>query len=64
VWGKRIAANLLAAPAGYTGRGLVMPKGQRGGANNIRAHVCPDGETRRIEPVYLRDDTRSRASEP
>ena len=28
----------------------------RGGANNIRVHVCPDGEERRVEPVYFREE--------
>jgi len=26
----------------------------RGGAHNIRVHKCPDGQERRIEPVYFR----------
>lgn len=25
----------------------------RGGANNIRTHTCPDGQVRRVEPVYF-----------
>jgi len=26
----------------------------RGGANNVKYHTCPDGQTRRVEPVYFR----------
>ena len=26
----------------------------RGGPRNIKTHTCPDGQVRRVEPVYLR----------
>jgi len=29
----------------------------RGGAHNIRIHTCPDGEVRRVEPIYLREES-------
>jgi len=32
-----------------------MPR--RGGANNIRSHTCADGQVRRVEPVYLREES-------
>ena len=31
----------------------------RGGAHNIRVHNCPDGQERRVEPVYHRLENSS-----
>jgi len=30
----------------------------RGGANNIRVHTCRDGQVRRVDPVYFREQTQ------
>ena len=29
----------------------------RGGVRNIRVHTCPDGQVRRVEPVYMREES-------